>query len=49
MLRPDRNPTVVTDHRMIDDDREGRVDALRPDQKYCGDPSSFAWVLPLLG
>lgn len=45
---PTENPTVVTDHRMIltiSQDQSTLYDQI----KYSGNPSSFAWVLPISG
>jgi hypothetical protein len=45
---PTENPTVVTDHRMIlsvSKDQSTLYDQI----KYSGNPSSFAWVLPISG
>jgi hypothetical protein len=45
---PTENPTVVTDHRMIltvSQDQSTLYDQI----KYSGNPSSFAWVLPIVG
>lgn len=45
---PTENPTVVTDHRMIlsvAKDQSTLYDQI----KYAGNPSSFAWVLPISG
>jgi hypothetical protein len=45
---PTENPTVVTDHRMIlsvSKDQSTLYDQI----KYAGNPSSFAWVLPISG
>ena len=45
---PEENPTIVTDHRMIlsvSKDQSTLYDQV----KYQGDPSSFAWVLPISG
>ncbi len=45
---PTENPTVVTDHRMIlsiSQDQSTLYDQIR----YSGNPSAFAWVLPISG
>jgi len=45
---PTENPTIVTDHRMIltiAKDQSTLYDQIR----YQGNPSSFAWVLPISG
>jgi len=45
---PPETPTVVTDHRMIlsvSKDQTSLYDQFR----YQGDPSAFAWVLPIVG
>ncbi|MEA2747042.1 MAG: hypothetical protein QOI41_1185 [Myxococcales bacterium] len=45
---PTENPTVVTDHRMIltiAQDQSTLYDQI----KYSGNPSAFAWVLPISG
>jgi hypothetical protein len=45
---PTENPTVVTDHRMIltvSKEQSTLYDQI----KYSGNPSSFAWVLPISG
>ncbi|MBX3185731.1 MAG: DUF2330 domain-containing protein [Labilithrix sp.] len=45
---PTENPTVVTDHRMIlsvSKEQSTLYDQIR----YTGEPSSFAWVLPVSG
>ncbi|MBX3185732.1 MAG: DUF2330 domain-containing protein [Labilithrix sp.] len=45
---PPENPTVVTDHRMIlsvSKEQSTLYDQIR----YQGDPSAFAWVLPVSG
>lgn len=45
---PTENPTVVTDHRMllsVSKDQSTLYDQI----KYAGNPSSFAWVLPISG
>ncbi len=45
---PTENPTIVTDHRMIltiAQDQSTLYDQI----KYSGNPSAFAWVLPISG
>src|SRR6476646_8402612 len=45
---PTETPTIVTDHRMIlsiSKDQSTLYDQI----KYQGNPSSFAWVLPISG
>jgi hypothetical protein len=47
-FHPVENPTVVTDHRMvlsISQDQSTLYDQI----EYTGSPSSFAWVLPVMG
>ena len=47
-LPPSENPTIVTDHRMIL--TVAKEQSTLYDQiKYQGEPSSFAWVLPISG
>ncbi|MDB4935036.1 MAG: hypothetical protein JWP87_2008 [Labilithrix sp.] len=45
---PTENPTVVTDHRMILSISKEQS-TLYDQIKYSGNPSSFAWVLPISG
>ncbi len=45
---PTENPTVVTDHRMILSVSKEQS-TLYDQIKYSGNPSSFAWVLPISG
>jgi hypothetical protein len=45
---PTENPTVVTDHRMILSVAKEQS-TLYDQIKYSGNPSSFAWVLPISG
>jgi MYXO-CTERM domain-containing protein len=45
---PEENPTIVTDHRMILSVSK-QQSTLYDQIKYQGDPSSFAWVLPISG
>ena len=45
---PTENPTVVTDHRMILSVSKEQS-TLYDQIKYSGNPSSFAWVLPVSG
>ena len=45
---PEENPTVVTDHRMILTIAQGQS-TLYDQVSYQGNPSSFAWVLPIVG
>ena len=45
---PQENPTIVTDHRMILTVSK-QQSTLYDQIKYQGDPSSFAWVLPISG
>ena len=45
---PEENPTVVTDHRMILTVSKEQS-TLYDQVKYQGNPSSFAWVLPISG
>lgn len=45
---PDENPTVVTDHRMILSISPVQT-TLYDQVRYQGNPSSFAWVLPING
>ena len=45
---PEENPTIVTDHRMILSVSK-QQSTLYDQVKYQGNPSSFAWVLPISG
>ena len=45
---PEENPTIVTDHRMILSVSKEQS-TLYDQVKYQGNPSSFAWVLPISG
>ncbi len=45
---PEENPTVITDHRMILSVSKEQS-TLYDQVKYQGNPSSFAWVLPISG
>jgi len=45
---PTDTPTVVTDHRMILSASKGQT-TLYDQIRYQGEPSSFAWVLPIVG
>ena len=45
---PTENPTVVTDHRMVLSVSKEQS-TLYDQIKYSGNPSSFAWVLPISG
>ena len=45
---PSDTPTVVTDHRMILSASKGQT-TLYDQIRYQGEPSSFAWVLPIVG
>jgi MYXO-CTERM domain-containing protein len=45
---PTETPTIVTDHRMILSISKGQS-TLYDQIKYQGNPSSFAWVLPISG
>lgn len=45
---PHENPTVITDHRMILTVSQ-QESTLWDQIEYSGEPSSFAWVLPISG
>ena len=45
---PNENPTVITDHRMILTISQ-QESTLWDQIEYSGEPSSFAWVLPISG